>query len=117
MSSRARRLRHKKSTPSRAATEFQRKFIRGFLILIGITLVIIFIFGDHGVYQLMRLKQERKATQALITQLREQRKQLEDEKFKLDTNLEYIERLARERYRMAKKGEKVFKVIPKNDNN
>ena len=27
--------------------------------------------------------------------------------------MEYIEQIARERYRMVKKGEKVFKVIPK----
>ena len=102
----------RRTTSTRAGTEFQRKFIRGFLMLIGITLVIIFIFGDHGVYQLMRLKQERKETQAMITKLREQRKQLEDEKYKLETDLDYIEKLAREKYRMAKKGEKVFKVIP-----
>ncbi|NQV38240.1 MAG: septum formation initiator family protein [Candidatus Marinimicrobia bacterium] len=117
MSSRVQRSRRRKSTPSRAATEFQRKFIRAFLLLIGITLVIIFIFGDHGVYQLVRLKQERKVTQAAITQLREERKQLEDEKYKLETDLDYTEQLARERYRMAKKGEKVFKVIPKEDDN
>ena len=88
MSSRVQRSRRRKSTPSRAATEFQRKFIRAFLLLIGITLVIIFIFGDHGVYQLVRLKQERKVTQTAITQLREERKQLEDEKYKLQDELE-----------------------------
>ncbi len=38
---------------------------------------------------------------------------LENEKTRLETDLDYIERLAREKYRMAKKGEKVFKVIPK----
>ncbi len=84
-------------------------------MLIGITMVIIFIFGDHGVYQLIRLKQERRATQASITKLREQRKELDDEKYKLETDLDYIEQLARERYRMAKEGEKVFKVIPKEE--
>jgi cell division protein FtsB len=38
---------------------------------------------------------------------------LEEEKTKLSYDLKYIEQLARERYRMAKKGEKVFKVIEK----
>jgi cell division protein FtsB len=33
------------------------------------------------------------------------------EKNKLTTDSKYIEQLARERFRMAKKGEKVFKVI------
>lgn len=113
MRSRSRRSRPYRRPPSRAAAEFQRKFIRGLLMLIGITLVIIFIFGDHGVYQLLKLKQESKETQAMIDRLRAERQQLEAEKFRLETDLEYIEQLARERYRMAKKGEKVFKVIPK----
>jgi cell division protein FtsB len=38
---------------------------------------------------------------------------LEEEKTKLNNDPKYIEQLARERYRMAKKGEKVFKVIEK----
>jgi len=38
---------------------------------------------------------------------------LEEETSRLEQDMEYIERLARERYRMAKKGEKVFKVIRK----
>ena len=64
-------------------------------------------------YQLYRLRAERSANQALITELRKERGKLEEEKFRLNTDLEYIERIARERYRMVKKGEKVFKVIPK----
>jgi cell division protein FtsB len=39
---------------------------------------------------------------------------LEAEKTRLETDFEYIEQLAREKYRMAKPGEKVFKVLPKN---
>ena len=49
--------------------ETQRKFIRGVLILIVATLVIIFIFGDHGLLQLYKLKQERKEVQKHITQM------------------------------------------------
>ncbi len=66
-------------------------------------------------YQLYRLRAERSANQALITELRKERGKLEEEKFRLTTDMEYIERIARERYRMVKKGEKVFRVIPKED--
>ena len=45
--------------------ETQKKFIRGVLVLIVATLVIIFIFGDHGLFQLHKLKQERKEVQKL----------------------------------------------------
>ena len=95
--------------------ETQRKFIRGVLILIVATLVIIFIFGDHGIFQLYKLKKERKEVQEHITQLRENREILVAEKNRLENDLEYIEKLAREKYRMAKPGEKVFKVIPKKE--
>ena len=64
-------------------------------------------------YQLYRLRAERSANQALITELRKERGKLEEENFRLKTDMEYIERIARERDRMVKKGEKVFKVIPK----
>ena len=42
---------------------------------------------------------------------------LEDEKIKLLTDYKHIEELAREKYRMSKKGERVFKVIEKENNN
>lgn len=73
----------------------------------------IFFFGDHGVYQLYRLRSERKATQLAITELRKNRQVLEAEKARLKTDLDYLEHLAREKYRMAKPGEKVFKVFEK----
>ena len=93
--------------------ETQRQFVRGVLFLIGVTLLIIFIFGDHGLFQLYKLKQERKEVQEHITQLRENRETLISEKNRLENDLEYIEKLAREKYRMAKPGEKVFKVVLK----
>ena len=95
--------------------ETQRQFVRGVLFLIGVTLLIIFIFGDHGLFQLYKLKQERKQVQIHITQLRENREKLIAEKNRLENDLDYIEKLARERFKMAKTGEKVFKVIPKKD--
>ena len=109
-------VRNSRSRASRQQlAETQRKFVRGVLFLIGATLVIIFIFGDHGLLQLYKLKQERKEVQEHITQLRENRETLIAEKNRLENDLEYIEKLAREKYRMAKPGEKVFKVIPKKE--
>jgi len=90
----------------------QQRFIRGILLLIGVTLLVIFIFGDHGLMQLYKLKQERKKVQEFIIELRENREKSTAEKNRLENDLEYIEKLARERFRMAKPGEKVFKVIP-----
>ena len=96
--------------------ETQKKFIRGVLFLIAITLLIVFVFGDHGLFQLYKLKRERAEIQKYISELRENREILISEKNRLENDLEYIEKLAREKYRMAKPGEKVFKVVPKESN-
>ena len=111
----SKRRRRKPKLIHKNSRNVQRRIIRWMLLLIAGVLLIIFIFGDHGMYQLYRLRTERSANQALITELRKERGKLEEEKFRLTTDMEYIERIARERYRMVKKGEKVFRVIPKED--
>ena len=98
---------------NKQAHHIQQQMIRAILIIGALMLLIIFFFGDHGIYQLYLLRSERSEIQATITALREKKQTLEAEKNKLTTDSKYIEQLARERFRMAKKGEKVFKVIEK----
>ena len=93
----------------------QRSFVRGVLVLFLATLMIIFIFGDHGLLQLYKLKRERSKIQNHISELRKNREGLIKEKARLENDLKYIEKLAREKYRMAKPGEKVFKVMQKKE--
>ena len=90
----------------------QKQFIRGIIFLLCITLLIIFIFGDHGLLQLYKLKRDRAKVQAQIVQLRKERERVMVEKNQLENDIQYLEKLARERYRMVKPGEKVYKVIP-----
>ena len=103
----------KGSLNSRA--NIQKKIIKLMLLLGLLVLLITFFFGDHGLYNLYTLKSERKKIQAEIDYLRNQRITLEDEKTRLKTDYKYIEEMAREKYRMAKKREKVFKVIEKKE--
>ena len=95
--------------------ETQKKIIRGVLAVIGIAMIATFLFGDHGLFQLFKLKKEKKEIQQHIVKAREEREQLISEKHKLENDLNYIEKLAREKYRMAKPEEKVFKVIEKKE--
>lgn len=92
-------------------SDVQRRIIRTILLIGAIFLVIIFFLGDHGLYQLYTLKKERAQIQNQINILRKEKIELENEKIRLQSDYKYIEELAREKYRMAKKGEKVFKVI------
>ena len=91
--------------------ETQKKLVRASLFLIGGLMALTFIFGDHGVLQLYKLKKEKTKIQNHIIELREEKEELVLEKHRLENDLDYIEKLAREKYRMAKPGEKVFKVI------
>ena len=106
-----------KKKQSLTTIELQKKIIRGILTIGALTLLIIFLFGNHGLYQLYILKKERSNIQEKINLLREEKIALEDEKTKLQTDYKHIEELAREKYRMSKKGERVFKVIEKEKNN
>ena len=107
----------KRNTKSRAFKQqvfkTQKKIVRSSLLLIAIILIFIFIFGDHGLFQLYTLKKEKKEIQKKIELFRKERELLIEEKNRLENDLKYIEKLAREKYRMAKLGEKVFKVIDK----
>ena len=101
----------RKKSSGLSSIDVQKRVIRAILVMGALALLIIFFFGNHGLYQLYELKKERAKIQTRINELREEKLQLEDEKIKLKTDYKYIEELAREKYRMAKKGEKVFKVI------
>ena len=96
--------------------ETQKKLVKVSLGLIGAFMVLTFIFGDHGILQLYKLKKEKEKIQNHITELREEKEELVLEKHRLENDLDYIEKLAREKYRMAKPGEKVFKVISDKEN-
>ena len=89
----------------------QKQFIQGLVFLICMSLIIIFIFGDHGLIKLYKIKSQRKKIQNQITQLRQEREKKKEEKNKIENDLDYIEKIAREKYKMVKPGEKIFKVI------
>lgn len=79
----------------------------------SLVLVMVFVLSDHGLYKLWQLKKEQALIEEQIQEFEAENELLVQEKNRLESDLEYIERLARERYRMAKENEKVFRVIPK----
>ena len=101
----------RKKLKSNLIATTQKQFIQGLVFLICISLIIIFIFGDHGLIKLYKIKSKRGEIQNHITQLREEREKKKEERNKIENDLEYIEKIAREKYKMVKPGEKIFKVI------
>jgi len=80
-----------------------------------VILVLVFVLSDHGLYQLSLLKREQHAIEQHIQELEKENAVLAQERDRLENDLQYIEKLARERYRMAKPDEKVFRVIPRSE--
>ena len=98
---------------SESIAKTQKQFIQGLVFLICLSLIIVFIFGDHGLLKLYKIKSQRKTIQTHIAQLRDEREKAKEKKNKIENDLNYIEKMAREKYKMVKPGEKIFKVVPK----
>ena len=100
-----------KQNRSGSLSIFQKQFFKGLVFLFCFSLIIVFIFGDHGLLKLYKIKNERQLIQKKIASLREEREKLKNEKIKIENDLNYIEKIAREKYKMVKPGEKIFKVV------
>ena len=68
------------------------------------------LFSDRGLINLWSLKKEKLEIQNEINDLRNQIALLEKEEEKLKFDEKYIEKIAREKFKMVKPGERVFKV-------
>lgn len=80
-------------------------------LIISITLVVILIvifFPSFSKYQ--KLSLESKKLRQRIEELEEANRRLEEEKYKLEHDIEYIEKRAREKLGIVKKGEIPIRV-------
>ncbi|HNZ36504.1 MAG: septum formation initiator family protein [Candidatus Marinimicrobia bacterium] len=103
-----------KSIKSKDGSGYLHKLYWILGILCAITLFIIFfVIGDYGLYQIYLLNKQKEQIENHLVELQYTQDSLLIEKTRLESDLQYIEKLAREKYRMAKKGEKVFRVIEK----
>ncbi len=85
-----------------------------FGVLIGIPLVLFLLFGNHGIVQRIRLQNQKTELEEKIRQAEAETKQLQAESKALDADKKTIEKVAREKYGMAREGETVYKVRKKN---
>ena len=94
--SRFQRIKQKKQKKilQKQIDETQKKLVRVSLGLIGAFMFLTFIFGDHGILQLYKLKKEKAKIQSHIIELREEKEELVLEKHRLENDLDYIEKLA-----------------------
>ncbi len=80
------------------------------MVTIVIGCISLLLFSDRGLINLWSLKKEKLEIQNEINDLRNQIAMLEKEEEKLKFDEKYIEKIAREKFKMVKPGERVFKV-------
>ncbi len=94
---------------SRSIKKKKRIKLVGFLIFL--TLLLLLSTDNRGFIRQLRVSQEKKRLVKEIEILQKEKEELVDKAEKLKTP-EYTEKIAREKYGMAKKDEKVFRVVP-----
>ncbi|MDH4222042.1 MAG: septum formation initiator family protein [candidate division Zixibacteria bacterium] len=95
----------------------QKKILRRLFFLLVLFLIFYLYFvGDYGFLRLLSLKKEKDSLILETKKLQAQNMDSEMEIGKLKEDLFYIEKVARERYGMAKEDELIYKFIQPQDN-
>jgi cell division protein FtsB len=89
----------------------QRFFV--FLILAGV--IYAFVLGDGGAIRIAMLRHERASLDRNIAELERNAALLENEIALLESDPFYVEKTGRERYGYIRPGEKVYKIVPTED--
>jgi len=90
----------------------RKKRLKQVLILLAICITVMFFAsGSRGTIQLVRFMKQKQDLEQEIQQLEQEKKALEIEKDKIENDPEYIEKIAREKYKMKKKDEQVYQIV------
>ena len=90
----------------------RKKRLKHILIFaVFLILLIFFATGQRGTIQMVSFMKQKQDLENEIKVLEEEKKQLEIEKEKIKNDPEYIEKIAREKYKMKKKDEKVYQIV------
>jgi cell division protein FtsB len=90
----------------------RKKRIRQLAFLaILIIVAAVFITGSRGTFQLYKFSKTKQDLKNEIETLETEKAKLENMKSKIETDPEYIEKIAREKYKMKKKEEKVYEIV------
>lgn len=89
--------------------QLKTKMIFSFFLFVILSAFI--TINDFGLLKLIQLKKNKYNLQHDIYILTEQQKKLNNDIKEIQTNPEFVEKIAREKFMMAKPGEKIFRVI------
>ena len=82
-----------------------------YIVLVWVIVIgFIFVPGDQGLYRLWRQRQRAEQLMSDIERLKRERVELEGQIERLENDLGYIEKIAREEYGMVLPGETVYRT-------
>ena len=81
------------------------------LLAILILVILFFASGSRGTFQLFKFTQQKSSLEQEIRDLESENTRLENMKKRIETDPDYIEKIAREKYKMKKKGEEVYEIV------
>ena len=79
------------------------------LFLFSFVALVVFL---PGYSKLQELKQKNKELQAKIEEIKEENVNLKEERERLDNDIVYLERVAREKMGLAREGEIIYRMVP-----
>jgi cell division protein FtsB len=79
-------------------------------LLVGIPLLLFVLFGSRGIVQRIRLEHEKADLEEQIHAAEQETARLQTASKALDGDKKAIEKVAREKFGMVRRGEKVYKV-------
>jgi cell division protein FtsB len=89
-----------------------RRFAQASLVLLALGLVGAFVFSEYGLRNLLSLQKKETALEGQITALESRHAALVEERAALTKDAAAIERVAREKYLLAKPGEVTYVFVP-----
>jgi cell division protein FtsB len=91
------------------------KKFKGAMIVGGVALILFVVaavFGDHGLIHLLHMRGEQRDLEQMAFDLQQRNAQLRDRIHHLQSDDVYLERVARERLGLVKKGEIIYRTAP-----
>ncbi len=107
------KFKKKKKTRSFSIKKLPGKIIIAVASLL--ILILIFFSGSRNSYQYFKVQKDKAVLEDEIKQLQLKKSELDSELTRLNSDPDYIEKIAREKYNMKKKGEKVYKVLKEDE--
>lgn len=100
------------TTAKTIATYIRNHRRRVFVYAVLLILVWLFVGGSDGFWAQWRMSRNIDSLRSENTELRAQNIRLREQITRLQSDMQYIERIARERYGMAQPGERVYRIVP-----